>query len=72
MRSLWLHAFKFCGSDVKEFACNSGDPSSIPKLGICRGEGKGYTIQHSCLDNSMDRRAWQAIVLGVAKSDTIE
>ena len=34
------------------------------------GEGNGYPLQYSCLENSMDRGAWQAIVHGVAKSQT--
>ena len=38
----------------KESACNAGDPSSIPGLGISPGEGKGYPLQYSGLENSMD------------------
>ena len=34
------------------------------------GEGNGYSLQYFCLENSMDRGAWQAIVHGVAKSKT--
>ena len=34
------------------------------------GEGNGYPLQYSCLENSMDRGAWQAIVHGIAKSQT--
>ena len=34
------------------------------------GEGNGYLLQHSCLDNSMDKGAWQATVHGVTKSQT--
>ena len=54
----------------KESACNAGDPGSIPGLGRSPGEGNGYPLQYSCLENSMDRGAWQAIVHGVAKSQT--
>ena len=36
------------GSDGKESACNSGDPSSIPRLGISFGKGNSYPIQYSC------------------------
>ena len=49
----------------KESACNAEDPSSIPGLGRSPGEGKGYPLQYSGLENSMD-----CIVQGVAKSRT--
>ena len=52
----------------KESACNAGDPGSVPELGRSPGEGNGYPLQYSCLENSMERGAWQAIVHGVAKS----
>ena len=55
-------------SDSKESACNVGDPCWIPGLGQSPGEGNGYPLQHSCLENSMDRGAWWATVHGVAKS----
>ena len=58
------------GSDGKESACNAGDPDSIPELGRSPGEGKGYPPQYSCLENPIDRGAWQATVHGVAKSQT--
>ena len=51
-----------CG---KESACNAGDLGSIPELGRSPGEGKGYPLQYSGLENSMD-----CIVHGVAKSQT--
>ena len=57
------------GSDGKESACNAGDPSSIPGLGRSSGEKNGYPLQYSCLENSMVRGAWQAMVHGVAESD---
>ena len=53
-----LGIFPEPGSDGKE------DLSSIP------GEGHGYPLQYSCLENSMDRGAWQATVHAVAKSQT--
>ena len=59
-------------SDGKESVCNVGDPGSIPGSGRSPGEGHGNPFQYSCLENSMDRETWQAIVLGVAKSDMIE
>ena len=58
------------GSDSKESACNARDLSWIPGLGRSPGEGKGYSLQYSCLENSMDRGAWQGTVHGVAKSWT--
>ena len=50
------------GSGGKESACKLGDPGSIPGLGRSPGERKGYLLQCSCLENSMDRGAWQATV----------
>ena len=41
--------------DDKASACNAGDPDSIPGLGRSPGEGNGNPLQHSCLENSMDR-----------------
>ena len=58
------------GSDGKESACNEGDPSLIPGLGRSLGEGKGYPLQYSSQENSMDRGAWRATVHKVAKSQT--
>ncbi|CAI9173090.1 unnamed protein product [Rangifer tarandus platyrhynchus] len=49
----------------EESACNEGDLGSIPGLGRSPGEGKGYPLQYSVLENSMER-----IVHGVAKSRT--
>ena len=54
-----------CGSAGKESACNAGDLASIPGLGRFPGEGKGYPLQCSGLENSMD-----CIVHGVSKSQT--
>ena len=58
------------GSDGKESACNVGDPCSILGLGRSSGEGNGYPLQYSCLENSRDKGAWRATVHGVAKSRT--
>ena len=60
------------GSGGKESAGNSGDLGWIPRWGRSPGEGKGYPLQDSCLENSMDRGAWQAIVHGVAELETTE
>ena len=54
-----------CGSAGKEWVCNVGDLSSIPGLGRSPGEGKGYPLQSSGLENSVD-----CIVHRVAKSRT--
>ena len=43
-----------CGSTGKESACNEGDWSSIPGLGRYPWRGKGYPLQYSGLENSMD------------------
>ena len=56
------------GSDSKESASNAGDPDSIPGSGRSPGEGNGYPIQYSCLENPMERGARQATVRGVTKS----
>ena len=63
----------FPGSSAgKESVCNAGDPGSIPGLGRSPGEGKGYPLQYSCLENPMDRGTWLAKVHRVAESDTTE
>ena len=51
-------------------ACSAGDLGLIPGLGRSPGEGNGNPLQYSCLENPMDRGAWQDIVHGVAKSWT--
>ena len=58
------------GSDGKESARNAGHLGSIPGSGRAPAEGNGNPLQCSCLENPMDRGAWQAIVHGVAKSQT--
>ena len=55
------------GSDGKESACNVGDPGSIPGMGRSPAEGKGYPLQYSGLENSMD-----CIVWGCKELDMIE
>ena len=55
------------GSDGKESACSVGDWGSIPGWGRSPGEGNGYPLQNSCLENSMDRGGWRATVREVAK-----
>ena len=58
------------GSDSKESACNARDLGLIPRSGRSPAERNGYSLQYSCLENSMDRGAWQAIVHGATKSLT--
>ena len=61
------------GSDGEESACSVRDPGSILRLGRPPGGGHGNPLQYSCLENSMDRRAWQATIHGVKKvSDMTE
>ena len=58
---------------VKNLPVNEGDArdtGSIPGLGRSPGKGNGNPFQYSCLENSMDRGAWQATVHGAAKSGT--
>ena len=58
------------GSAGKDSACNEGDLGSIPGLERSPGQGNDYPLQYSVLEDSVDRRAWQATVPGVAKSRT--
>ena len=54
----------------KESACNIGDLGLTPGWGRSPGEGNGNPLQYSCLENSMDRGTLQALVHGVAESQT--
>ena len=58
------------GSDGKESTGNTGDPGSITGSGRSPGDGDGYPLQLSCLENSMGRGAWRATGHGVAESRT--
>ena len=56
---------------VKNLPANAGAPGdvgSIPGSGRSLGVGNGNPLQYSCLENSMERGAWRAIVHGVTKS----
>ena len=55
---------------IKNLAANAGDAGSIPWLGRSPGRGRGNPPQYSCLENPMDRGAWQATVHRVKKSQT--
>ena len=59
-----------CVSDSKESVRNAGDPDLIPEFGGFPGEGNVHPLQCSCLDNSMDRRAWQVTIHGITRSRT--
>ena len=58
------------GSDGKESACNVGDLGTIPGSGRSPGGGHGNQLQYSCLENPMDRGAWQTTAHRVTKSQT--
>ena len=58
------------GSVVKNLPANARDAGLIPGSGITPAEGNGNRIQYSCLENSMDRGAWQVTVYGVTKNQT--
>ena len=78
----WLKRFRFTVSfiskglpwcsDGEESAWKAGDPGSIPGSGRSPGEGNGYPLRYSCLENSMDTGAWRATVHGSTESDTTE
>ena len=64
-----IHLLDFPGGSVgKESACNVGDPGLILGLQRSAGEVNGNSLQYSCLEKSMDRETWKAIVHGVTKS----
>ena len=54
-------------SVCKESSCNVGEQSSIPGSGRSPGEGNGNPLLYSCLENPMDRGAWQALAHGVTR-----
>ena len=58
-------------SVIKDPPANAGDSGNAGSMlgsGISLGGGNGYSLEYSCLENSIDRGAWQATVHGVAKS----
>ena len=66
-----MKSFGFPGGlEGKESAYKAGNPGLIPGSGRCLREGNGYPLQYSCLENSMDGRAWQATVHGITKNWT--
>ena len=57
-------------NDIQQFAYNAEDRGSILGLGGSLGEENGNPLWYSCLENSMDRGAWQATIHGVTKNRT--
>ena len=55
---------------VKNLPANIGDVILIPRSGRSPGGRNGNPLKYSYLENSMDREAWQAIILGMVKSQT--
>ena len=68
-RCIWVELLNAGGLDGKEFAGNAGDLGLIPGLGRFPGEQNNNALQYSCLENSRDKRAWQATVPEGAKSE---
>ena len=57
------------GSEGKASACSARDLGSIPGCGQSPGAGNGNPLQYSCLEDSMDREAWWATVLGQTENE---
>ena len=64
---MFTHMDFSSGSDGKELACNAEDLGLISGWGRSPGEWNSYPLQYSCLENPMDRGAWQATVYGVTR-----
>ena len=72
---LWLAGVFQVALVVKNLPANAGnarDAGSVPLYGRSSAEGNGNLFQYSCLENLMDRGAWQATVHGVTESDTTD
>ena len=52
---------------MQKITCNARDLGLVPGSGRSPEEGNGNPLEHSCLENPMDRGAWQAIVYGVTR-----
>ena len=64
---MYVYNWGFPGVLGKESACNAGDLDLIPALRRSPRERNGNPLQYSCMENPMDRGAWQATVHGVAR-----
>ena len=63
---IYIYIEGFTHSSVsKEAACNAGDLGLIPGSGRSSGEENGNLLQYSCLENPIDRGAWQVTILGL-------
>ena len=70
MFAISVYPMGFSGdSDGRESSSNAGDMGSIPGLGRSPGERNGYPLQYPCLENPIDRGAWQAIIHGITESE---
>ena len=65
--AIFQYKIGFPGDSAGKESCYVGDLGLIPVLGRSLRKGIGYPLQYSCLENSIDRGAWQAIVHGVTK-----
>ena len=61
-----------CGPAIKNLAASAGDAAVIPESGRPPGEGNGHPLQYSCLENSVNKRAWWVTDHGVAELDRTE
>ena len=67
-RNLTLpQSLNWASLEGKKPPANAGDSGSVPGSEGCPGEGNGNPLQYSCLENPMDRGAWQATFCGVTK-----
>ena len=66
MTFVYLFGISHLAQEVKNLLANAGDAGSIPGSGRFPGEGNGFPLQYSCLEDSMNRGVWEAAVHEVA------
>ena len=66
MTFVYLFRTSHLAQEVKNLLANAGDAGSIPGSGRFPGEGNGFPLQYSCLEDSMNRGVWEAAVHEVA------